>query len=67
MFRSFSLGPRGFLASFYAWARGDLPSKLQIGWICSFQKIFIRPQRVVGGVLVQETFVYIESELSRFI
>ena len=61
------LWPSGLFGLFYAWARGDLPSKLQIGWICPFQKIFIRPQRVVGGVLVQKTYVFIESELSRFI
>ena len=43
-----SFWPSGFFGLFYAWARRDLPSKLQIRWICPFQKIFIRPLRVVG-------------------
>ena len=32
--------PSGFFGLFYAWARRDLPSKLQIRWICPHPKIF---------------------------
>ena len=39
--------PSGLFGLFYAWARRNLPSKLQIRWICPFPKIFIRPLRVV--------------------
>ena len=69
VFWSSPFGPQRLLGLFNAWARGDLPSKLQIGWICPFPKSYIRPLRVVRGVLVQKTFVFVWlhwSELSRF-
>ena len=61
--------PSGFLAFFYAWARRDLPSKLQNKLICPFPKNFIRPQRVVGVFWYRRplfSYVGIESELLRF-
>ena len=61
--------PSGLFGLFYAWARRDLPSKLQIRWICPFPKIFIRPLRVVGVFWYRRPFFCyggIESELSRF-
>ena len=62
--------PSGLFGLFYAWARRDLPSKLQIRWIGPFPKIFTRPLRVVGVFWNRRPFVFyggIESELSRFI